>query len=136
MKKLLVILGVLLLAGLAVACKKQQEEPVAPAPENRFEATETPAADEEMADQADLEDEGPSYDEEQEAEQEEAWDTEEEQQGEDYALPEWDLTEPENPEEPPADTEDIQREEGRDEMVQDEPEADVEEPPADSEQAY
>lgn len=137
MKKLLVILGVFLLAGLAVACKKQQEEPVAPTPENQLEATETPAMGEEMSDLAAMEDEVPSFEEEQEAEKETAdTDMEEEQQGEDYALPEWDLTEPESPEEPMADAEDIQDEEDGDEMVQGEPDADMEEPPAHSEQTY
>lgn len=132
MKKLLVILGIILLAGLATACKKQQKEPVSTVPEDRFEAVETPAADDETGDLTAMEDEGPSLEEEQEA----AWDAEEEQQGEDYALPEWDITEPESQEEPPADADEIREEDGRDEMVQEEPEADMEEPQADSEQLY
>jgi outer membrane biosynthesis protein TonB len=136
MKKLLIIFGILLLAGLAMACRKQQEEPVAPAAENQLEATETWSADEEIGDQSATEDEALIFEEEQEAEQETAWDTEEKQQEEDYDLPEWDLTEPESPEEPPADAEAVQSEESPDEMVQEEPEADMEETPASGEQTY
>jgi FtsZ-interacting cell division protein ZipA len=133
MKKLLVILGILLLAGLAVACKKRQEEPLAP--EVQLESTANPAVDEAMADDAVMEDEGLSLNGDQATEEEPAWDGETEQ-GETYPIPEWDLTEPESPEEAPADEQDLQEEQDYEEMTPEESGADMEEPPVDGERSF